>query len=744
MNYEEYQEKKDSVIKTLQEIRKLVVVEEIKEIIDKKKLKLLEDRFTIAVFGHFSNGKSTFLNALMGCGNEVLKEDEVASTATITKLLYPEDKSLLNKAKIIYSNGQEQIVDCYDIKEFTARNEKINVEEEIKEVIIYFESLFLKNGIQIVDTPGFNSTYKIHTEITKTYIKNADASIFLFSVEKPGAAEEIMFLKEINENMDKVFFVLNKIDIRNGTEDKSIETNCLNLKNKLSECGLIMNDKRIYPISSLKKKEAIKENSEIKNKESMFDIFSEDLSSYLTGEENAKDRLTSPIISIIKVLIDHKEILNERVQAYLSNKLQIEEAILNERKNMKRLEEEINEKYKYINKEVANILRKSEKNLKDKTSKLEEDFCETLKGIKSEFSVRLYDFRDMNLEIMRAIMKIWNTEKGEIENNFTDLISEVVDVQSKVADIEKRIMPVINNSLKIQNINIDEPKFKFDAVNEIDEEIKRCKEEYNQSKKIVERLRIDKADKVQSEIDYNEMKRKIRRLEEEKRSRIISLGEGKIISTKTTVCYKEKRTGFFGVIGNALFGEKDKEKIKEVLDDADYVFVKKRKQELNDEYDSNEKKLENELNEFKSKIIQYGGIDSKIKENEEEVNVARQSYINKATDIENMKQKMQMEVIDITKSKYREDIRRALEDFISNSSMFLKNSKNLFIKILLYSIEEDKKDLERINEKIYHLSNATESTPDEIDKKIKEIYVNINVNNKCIENLRNAKENIKL
>ena len=742
MSYVKYQEKKKNVINTLEDIRNLVEEEEIKEIIDKKKSKLLEDRFTIAVFGHFSNGKSTFLNALMGYGEEVLKEDEVASTATITKLAYPEDINMLNKARIIYSNGQESVVDCYDIKGFTARNDEVNVEKNIKEVIVYFDSPFLKNGVQIVDTPGFNSTYILHDDIAKSYIKKADASIFLFSAEKPGAAEEIKFLKDINENMGKIFFVLNKIDICNTTEGKSIETNCLNLKNKLVECGLVMDGKKVYPISSLKKKESIKENSEMKNKESMFDIFSEELSNYLTGDENSKDRLASPIISIMKELIDHKNVLNERVQAYMSNKEQIEEAISNEKKNAEQLEEQINDKSKYINKEVGNVIRKSEKNIKEKTNKLEEDFCDTLNGIKSEFSVRLYDFSDMNSEIMKSIIKVWGNEKEEIENNFSDLISEIVDVQAKVEEIQRKIMPIIDNSLKIQNIDIDEPNFNFEAVNEIDEEIKKCKEEYKETRKKADELRKGKVDKDISEIQYNEMKAKIRRLEDEKRSKINNLGDGKIIQAKTTVYYKEKREGILGAIGNVLFGPKEKERIEDFLDDSDYKHVKNRTNELNSEYVSIEKTLESELNEFKSKIIQYGGIDSKLRDYEEEVNDARESYLNKTNNSEKKKLEMQMEIINITKSQYREKIRSVLEDFQNDTRNFLKNSKNLFIKILLEAIEKDKKDLEAINEKIYYLYKATEINPEEIDKKIKEIYINIDENNQGIEKLRNAKEEI--
>lgn len=70
----------------------------------------------------------------MGFDNDVLVVDELASTATITRLKEPEYEEMANKAEVLYSNGEKKLIDLDELKTFSARNEKQEVEEAIKEV----------------------------------------------------------------------------------------------------------------------------------------------------------------------------------------------------------------------------------------------------------------------------------------------------------------------------------------------------------------------------------------------------------------------------------------------------------------------------------------------------------------------------------------------------------------------------------------------------------------------------------
>jgi uncharacterized membrane-anchored protein YhcB (DUF1043 family) len=740
MGFSDYKHKKNNVINLLDKIKEGIGENYIKERIQNKIKDVKEDRFTIAVFGHFSNGKSTFLNTLMGYGDEILKEDEVASTATITRLVYPEDLNLLNKAKIIYSNKEEQIVDCYDIKEFTSRNEEFNVEENIDEVIVYFDSEFLKNGVEIVDTPGFNSTHKLHTKIAKSYIRKADASIFLFAADKPGAKEELNFLNEINENIERVFFLLNKIDLCNFTEGGSIESACDNLRNKLVKVGISMEGKKIYPISALKKKESIKENSKEKNIESRFDIFTQELSEYLTGDENTKDRLGAPLNFTLKELIDYKNELNEKVNSFSTNKEEIENKIKNQNDIVKNMEKDLKDKQKHIEKSIKNILKSTENSLKERVEKLEDNLNEELSGIKSSFSINLYDFNEINEGILRRIKRIWDKEKLEIEYKLGNIINEIVDEQSQIEDIEKKIMPIIYNGLKIQNININKPMFNFDALDEIDKEIEKYKGNYQKTRVEVNKLRNLKGEKEIVEGEYNELKEKIRRLEEEKRIRIRNLGKGELVSGEKTVRCDEERGGFIGIIVDMLVGPKKIEKVEEFIDDSSYKYIQKETEKLDESYDSKERKFKNEINSIKDKIIKFSSIEYQLDEYLEEQNEEREKYLNLASDSDKRKAELQSEIINMTKSKYKSEVRKVLDDFDVQATGFLKNNRNYLIKIISQSLENDIKKLEKQKEKVYDLFDVSDLKPDILEKKIKNLYVNIDKNNAYINELMDAKE----
>lgn len=310
--YEEYREKRNRVIRVLSKARDTVDDERIKSTIGGKIQQLEKDRFIVSVFGHFSNGKSTFLNSLMGFGREVLKEDEAASTATITRLRYSEEGSdECNRAEVIYRDGAREWISVEELKDFVARNEKQNVERNIAEVVVYLSSTFLENGVEIVDTPGFNSTYELHTEIALRQVEESDAAIFIFNCEKPGSYAEFQFLKKIKKYMDRVFFVMNKFD-RSSSEGRD---EIQDLYRKMEEMGIDTTSRKIYPISAKAAKRGIAGNSTEVLVKSRLPEFEEALFCYLLGEENIKDRLYAPLTSTAELLNQGKVFVKEQIDA---------------------------------------------------------------------------------------------------------------------------------------------------------------------------------------------------------------------------------------------------------------------------------------------------------------------------------------------------------------------------------------------------------------------------------------------
>ncbi len=73
----------------------------------------------------------------------------------------------------------------------------------------------LPEGVTIVDTPGIGSTFKLHTEIAKMFMQQADAIIYLCSAKHPIVKVDIDFIKNVIlpiKTHPSVLFVMSKAD----------------------------------------------------------------------------------------------------------------------------------------------------------------------------------------------------------------------------------------------------------------------------------------------------------------------------------------------------------------------------------------------------------------------------------------------------------------------------------------------------------------------------------------------------
>ncbi|WP_207707444.1 dynamin family protein [Clostridium tarantellae] len=673
--------------------------------------------------------------------NTVLQEDEIASTAAITRLRYPKDISLLGQAEIKFRNGEIKRIPFENLSEFSARNEAVNVEDTIEEVVAYFDSEFLKNGVEIVDTPGFNSTYEVHTEIAKSYVKKADASIFLFSYEKPGAKEEIKFLKYINDSMDRVFLVLNKIDLCN-TSENTVEDTIEDLRNKLVKSGVFVEDKKIYPISAMLKKEGIKENSEKKTRASNFDKFSDELAEYLTSDENIKDRLSSPVNFIINELSNYKQELDLKIKDFNSDKEIIEKNIKEEEKTVEDLKNELKEKKKHIENLVKKALRKAKKVIEEKNEALKENINEDLKKINSQFTLKLNDFSDMNYEIELGMKRAWNSTKNILENDLTEVIDEIVDEEENIKDIEGKLITIINNGLNIEKLNLDEPEVNFDELDKIDSEVRELEYNYQDLKAKVANFINEKSKKTQYEEEVTELKEKLKRLENEKSTKLLSLGNGEIVQSKRTNTRTKKRGGLFGKIRDVLLGEKEVEYIETYEDDFNYKEVKRLKSEMNDEYDSKLSNMDRELEEKRLNLLNYADVDYKLNELNKDKERYKERYEKAINNKDEKKSAVEEMIITVAKNKYKRVLFTALDEFDENTKIFLDNNKNFITKVLIEALNEDKRKLQLHEEEVYNLYYAQASSPEILEKEIKDMYIKIDGINSDIGRLRDVKREV--
>ncbi len=237
--------------------------------LEKLKNQLKNQTFSIGITGVLNAGKSTMLNALLG--KEVLGTSNIPETANLSILKYGKN----SQCKVNFWNNQEweeieksasQLAQMQkfvndtksyfkgDLSEFiqnetksiqtdttnlhsytSAKNPTCNL---VKSVELYEDLEFLKNGVEIVDTPGLDDPVVQREEITKYYLCNCDVLIHLMNVNQSATQKDIDFIIHslTYGHITRLLIVLTRIDTISENELKEVEEYTKNsIKNRLIE-----------------------------------------------------------------------------------------------------------------------------------------------------------------------------------------------------------------------------------------------------------------------------------------------------------------------------------------------------------------------------------------------------------------------------------------------------------------------------------------------------------------------------
>lgn len=273
------------------ELKDLFKTDELKDELELTNNYLNNQKFSIGITGVMNAGKSTMLNALMG--QEILGSAVVPETANLTVVKYDFKPS----AKVVYWNQQEwsnieksaneidsikafvhetknifkdtlsnyikeeahtQSVDINDLASYTsaeASGKKCNL---VKYVELKSNLSFLKNGIEIVDTPGLDDPVIQREEITKEYLSACDMMIHLMNVSQSATLKDVEFIIDalLYQNITKLLIVITRADTVTKEQlnevieytKSSIRTQLKKL-NKDSKLNYILDHIQFIPIS---------------------------------------------------------------------------------------------------------------------------------------------------------------------------------------------------------------------------------------------------------------------------------------------------------------------------------------------------------------------------------------------------------------------------------------------------------------------------------------------------------------
>ena len=294
-----------------------------------------EGLFTIVLVGEFSAGKSTFLNALMH--RYILPSFSGETTATVNFLRSVEKAPAPDVCGRVYRmDGSTE--DIYDLSPDTleqvvstrGNHGDETVATTIDRVELFLDSEFLREGVQLVDSPGLNGTEDHHREITEQQIKASHASVFVFNAEHPGSNTDFEYLRDLKRESNNIFFVLNKIDCIKASEKNTAESIIQSLRGTYHErfpeettlpkiwpvsagFALGARDPRFeYRPGSYAKTQEKRDDLE---KRSRMGEFEARLLQYLTQGERAHATLCEPVEKAIKALVEERRRLDEQISS---------------------------------------------------------------------------------------------------------------------------------------------------------------------------------------------------------------------------------------------------------------------------------------------------------------------------------------------------------------------------------------------------------------------------------------------
>ena len=254
---------------------------------------LQNPNISLSVVAEVSNGKSTFLNALI-FKDQVLHSGLGAVTARLFKLDYGEKYTLNTDNNTTPYSSIDSLKDAVKKLNIDTR-EKMDQQKEVsdadvKEVDITLPHDSLKDGITIYDTPGFGALDEaLVYPIIQTSVAKSDAVIILLDIAQGFKRGEKEFVKDVLKSIpaDKRFVIFNKIDavinedqkILMGEDELSEQLSKVKNEtlNELSKLTNIPQDQIAnYSLSASKALIGFKLKDQKKIDESNFEIFETD------------------------------------------------------------------------------------------------------------------------------------------------------------------------------------------------------------------------------------------------------------------------------------------------------------------------------------------------------------------------------------------------------------------------------------------------------------------------------------
>lgn len=275
---------------------------------DARKLReALETRhFRVAVVGEFNRGKTSFINALLG--KEILPADGLPTTAAINRITYDDTPS----SYILLKNGQRQDVNIEELADYITKltaSAQANA-SQIEEAVVRYPSLFCRNGVDLLDTPGMNDEHSMN-QVTLSRLEDVDLAIIAVNASMPFSMTERDFTAQLLESPQicQIVIAITKIDtIRPKERQKLVDFMTARIQQDVGEYlarahesddaimqkyHAIFDHPRVFAVSSLDALDALARNDMELFAESGFLRLNDELPQLIMTSQNSNIIMTS-------------------------------------------------------------------------------------------------------------------------------------------------------------------------------------------------------------------------------------------------------------------------------------------------------------------------------------------------------------------------------------------------------------------------------------------------------------------
>ncbi|HBV03937.1 MAG TPA: GTP-binding protein [Staphylococcus sp.] len=384
------QESLDLLYKLKKEIEKSSNISLIKQINEMIK-KVYNKQYTVSFVGHFSAGKSTLINNVIG--QNILPSSPVPTTSNTAQLISSNQNSIsVNLNDNQYTVVQEQ----EDVK-------KLNTEDrEVESIEIEFTSDKFNRGFTFQDTPGVDSMSDNHRESAFQYLLTSNYVFYTVDYNHVQSDMNFNFIKSLNKLDIPVILVVNQID-KHDDEEISFEIYKNRVNKALKDWNL--NVEEVFYVSKFETKY---------NEKEKFNHFIHELDKNRTEHQHFIERVTNYI-------------KNDQLE-YIKNNM---EDILSE---IDSTEETFDEDYKAY-KEKYNV--QNEHSLIQNKDEFRQNLKDTRKEILDNAYLMPYEMRETIRKYLETTAKeykvkcLFNKEKKKeaIQNEKLDLVKEQLDLK---------------------------------------------------------------------------------------------------------------------------------------------------------------------------------------------------------------------------------------------------------------------------------------------------------------------------